>query len=157
VSPVTEGRYVPDSPTVLGRRSGSVGTFFVYLALLFMALAGPAFVVIGEGLGSTALAGGVTLFMTPLAVFFLHRLAGGRRGERRVYAVGVPATAEIVAVAGTSVGDDLGVALTLRVSGDGFTPFVGGVSCLAEDDLRVGTILQALVDPTDNAFTIVGR
>ncbi|GAA3458031.1 hypothetical protein ACFFSW_26155 [Saccharothrix longispora] len=160
--PVAEGRYVPDSSAVLGQRSGLVGSFFVYLALLFAALAGPAFAVIGfvveDGVRAMAWTGlGVTLFMTPLAVFFWRGLAAGRKAERRVRAVGLPAAAEIVAVTRASVGEDFGVELTLRVSGTGIAPFVGRVTCLAEDDLVVGTVLRALVDPADNAFTVVGR
>lgn len=162
MSTVAEGRYVPESPTVLGERSGSVGAFFVYLALLFMVLAGPAFAVLGtvleDGWHAMAWAGvGVTAFMAPLGVFFLRGVATSRKAERRVHKVGIPATAEIVAVATASVGEATGVELTLHVTGDGVRPFTGKVSCLADDDLHVGTTLNALVDPTDNTFTVVGR
>ncbi|RKT67532.1 hypothetical protein DFJ66_0707 [Saccharothrix variisporea] len=134
----------------------------MYLALLFMVLAGPGVAVFGtvvqDGWRVMAWAGlGVTLFMTPLGVFFMRSLARSRKAERRVREVGVPATAEIVAVTTASVGEDTGVELTLRVTGAGVRPFTGKVSCLPDDDLRVGTTLDALVHPTDNAFTIVGR
>lgn len=132
----------------------------MYLALLFLGLAGPvtSLVAADADLGVVELVGaGLTVLLMPLAVFFWRDLARNRRDERRVRAVGVPAAATIAAVTWASVGDETGVELTLSVDGPGLTPFAAQLTCLAEDDLREGTVLQVLVDPSDYAFTVVGR
>jgi hypothetical protein len=77
-----------------------------------------------------------------------------RRQTERLNEVGVPAKAEILASKAISLGENNGVALTLRVTGEGFDPFEAVYECEAHPSLRAGAELSALVDPTDRLYAV---
>jgi hypothetical protein len=77
-----------------------------------------------------------------------------RRRTQRLNEVGLPATAEILASTAISLGENNGVALTLRVTGAGVEPFDAVYECEAHPSLRVGAELSAVVAPADGLYAI---
>ena len=80
------------------------------------------------------------------------------RMQRRVLRLrrdGVAATAEVVASRGVSLGEESGVEVTLRISGDGFPAFQvahrGGHGAID----KLGARFPLVVDPRDRAYMIV--
>ncbi|MEU8088864.1 hypothetical protein AB0B57_35265 [Micromonospora sp. NPDC049101] len=78
-----------------------------------------------------------------------------RRDLRRLEAVGVAATAEIVASRPTSLGEESGVELDLLISGPGFESFESTSRCKEDPALAVGARLNVVVDPSDRLYAIV--
>jgi hypothetical protein len=86
----------------------------------------------------------------------LWRLASrNRAGTRRLEAIGVRATAEVLT--STLTGSDEGhtYEVVMRVSGLGFEPFEVTQRRTGSAGLSAGARLQALVDPFDRSFTIL--
>lgn len=102
------------------------------------------------------LAGAVTTAVGIPAGIALWRLAGrNRAATRRLEAVGVRATAEVLAL--TLVASDEGHAyeVVLRVSGTGVAPFEATQSRTGDTGLYVGARLRALVDPSGRSYVIL--
>jgi hypothetical protein len=97
---------------------------------------------------------GITVFtaMFDRSVARANTLA--RRRTERLNEVGVPAKAEILESKSISLGENNGVALTLRVTGEGFAPFEAIYECEAHPSLRTGAELSAVVDPTDRLYAV---
>ncbi|MEV0646016.1 hypothetical protein AB0I28_12200 [Phytomonospora sp. NPDC050363] len=149
------------STTRLRGRTGPVWAGSLYLCCLLMIAAGP--VVLGAAVVAPdservpdVVTGAVLLLLLPAGLLLWAATARGRRRERRLDRVGVPATAEILASQTVDIGEQDGVRLTLRVTGDGFGAFESVVEVSAEDDLTVGALLPALVDVERKVFAIRG-
>jgi hypothetical protein len=141
------GRLVP---RVLAAPLLLIGPFLVYAA---------AFLATGEPTGNRwimAVAGvAVTVSCVKLVLHEARLDDRARRDQRRLEAIGVPATAEITAVRPTSLGEESGIELSLLIRGFGLEPFESVSSCKDHPDLRVGARLNAVVDPTDRLYAIV--
>jgi hypothetical protein len=102
--------------------------------------------------------GGAGVGITVYTAFFDRSIARAnalaRRRTQRLNEVGVPAAAEILASKAISLGENNGVALTLRVTGEGFEPFDAVYECEAHPSLRVGAELAAVVAPADRLYAI---
>ncbi|MFG3705879.1 hypothetical protein ACGF7U_14255 [Micromonospora sp. NPDC047670] len=127
-----------------------IGPFMVYAAA-FLATSEPT-----VNRWIMAVAGvGVTGSCVMLALREARLDDRARRDQRRLEAVGVPATAEITAVRPTSLGEESGIELSLLISGPGFEPFASASRCKEHPGLEVGARLNAVVDPTDRLYAIV--
>lgn len=153
-------RYVQESSAKLGASTTSVLRFVLYGFALVIWLFGPAQVVVVFVLGENqlvfAIVGSVlTVAAIPLGLLVWRTGSRPIADTRRLDRVGVPATAEIVAVRDADLSGMPGVELRLRISGQGFQPFETTVECRDEDELRVGARLAARVDPADQLFMIL--
>jgi hypothetical protein len=113
--------------------------------------------LVDQDSGTVLVAAAVTTaFGVPLAVVLWREAAQRKLDTERLGRAGVPATAEIVSVevvAGDEHPDE--ARLRLRVSGPGVPPFEAAYRCLDRPSLLVGAQLDAVVDPSDNLFTLV--
>ncbi|CAM5246948.1 MULTISPECIES: hypothetical protein [Streptomyces] len=121
---------------------------------------GPAVLVVAALLPGrhwiVLLAGSLTTAVGVPAGVALWRLASrNRAGTRRLEAVGVRATAEVLALALTASDEGHTYEVAMRVSGLGFEPFEVTQSRTGGAGLSAGTRLQALVDPFDRSYTIL--
>ncbi len=135
------------------------------LALLLL-LPGPALLVLGllgddgplaEGPAWPALVAGLlmTVVLTPFGLVVLAAVRRSRLDHDRLRRSGVPATATVTAVRPTTIGDEPGLDLTLLIAGAGLTTFEA--TCLVDGtdaDLVEGTVLTAVVDPSDGLFDV---
>ncbi|MEU8698325.1 hypothetical protein AB0C61_11715 [Streptomyces sp. NPDC048680] len=78
-----------------------------------------------------------------------------RAGTRRLEAVGVRATAEVLTSTLTASDEGHTYVVAMRVSGLGFEAFEVTQSRTGGAGLSAGTRLQALVDPFDRSYTIL--
>ncbi|GGX94971.1 hypothetical protein [Streptomyces fructofermentans] len=86
----------------------------------------------------------------------LWRLAGrNRAGTRRLEAVGVRATAEVLTSTLTASDEGHTYEVVMRVSGFGFEPFEVTQSRTGSAGLSAGARLQALVNPHDCSYAIL--
>ncbi|KAA2255903.1 hypothetical protein F0L68_27305 [Solihabitans fulvus] len=141
---------------------GPVGRVVLYTLMALMIAIGPVLAVVDiadrDHRWVTVLIGIVlSAFLIPFGVIMSIGVARSARRMRRLREVGIAATAEIISVKDASVGEEVGVALGLRVSGSGFASFETTVKCSSNAALHVGAELPAVVDPTGTAFTINGR
>ncbi|MFD5895162.1 hypothetical protein [Streptomyces sp. NPDC060366] len=83
--------------------------------------------------------------------------AEAKADTARLRQSGRPAVAEIIAAERVDPGDgsaDISV-LTLRISGADVPAFEAAYRCDHEDRFRVGASFEAVVDPSDNLFTLI--
>lgn len=143
--------------SVTGRLGRALMHFWgVFCCLLALAVWAAAFLVDQDQ--GTVLVGAVvaTAFGVPHAAFLWREAARRKLDTERLDRAGVPATAEVVSVevvAGDESPDE--ARLDLRVSGPGVPPFDAAYRCLDRPSLRVGARLDAVVDPSDNLFTLL--
>ncbi|MEV8408950.1 hypothetical protein AB0R12_25115 [Streptomyces niveus] len=79
-----------------------------------------------------------------------------KQDTARLRKSGLPAVAKIITAERVDPGDgsaDVSV-LTLRISGTGVPPFDATYSCDHDERFRAGTSFKAVVDPSDNLFTL---
>lgn len=131
------------------------GGFCVYATVRTVAESGET----GAGWGWAGV--GVALAAAFVAWIGLGTIIGARdewRATRRLAALGVDATAVVLAVASASPTNDYRyrIRLTLRVSGQGIDPFecTGKVLKDRFGGTAQGTVLSARVDPVTLAFTL---
>jgi hypothetical protein len=81
--------------------------------------------------------------------------AGEERADfARLRRSGRPAVAEVVGMETTTDGESEWAVLTLRITGPDVPPFEGRFRCEPEPVMRVGARLKAVVDTSDNLFTL---
>ncbi len=81
--------------------------------------------------------------------------AGEQRTDfARLRQCGRPAVAEIIDMEVTTDGETEWAELTLRISGPDVPPFEGYFRCEPEPIMTVGARLKAVVDISDNLFTL---
>lgn len=138
--------------------------FAMYALGALMCLTGPIFIVSGvvgeHGVGRMiVVAVGVltSVFLIPLGVGMTSVMSEDHRGSVRLAEVGVPASAEVMAMKHTSYDGEDRVALTLRFAGPGITPFQATYHCANDRTLGVGDRLPAIVDPATNLYAIPNR
>lgn len=137
-------------------RVGPVDAFALYGSAVVMCLCGPVM------LGATVLAdAGLTVMgivftavFVPVGLGLWAHTTTEREHNRRLDAVGVPATAEITQLTDWDDGEEAGVVLGLRVSGPGFRTFEASWRRSADDALWVGLRLTAVVDPSGGRFRV---
>ncbi|GAA1288566.1 hypothetical protein GCM10009634_38690 [Saccharothrix xinjiangensis] len=96
------------------------------------------------------------LIVLPLGFVLWFDAGEHKRDTERLLRDGRPAVAEVVEVELVDPGDgDSEVAvLRLRISGDDVPPFEATHRGSAEPEFRLGALLYATVDPTDNLFAL---
>jgi len=142
--------------------TGRFGRFLLRALSVVNALIGPAawtgVVFSDEDTGVVVVVATVlTVFGVPFAVHLWRDADRHAVDTERLRVAGVPATAEIVTLAvithdGHDQADE--VKLGLRVSGAGVRPFEAVYLCPHDRSFRVGLRLDAVVDPSDNLFTV---
>lgn len=121
---------------------------------------GPAVLAVGALLHDrhwiVLLVGTLTTAVSVPAGLALWRLTSrNRAGTRRLEAVGVRATAEVLTSTLTASDEGHTYEVAMRVSGVGFEPFEVTQSRTDDAGLSAGTRLQALVDPSDRSYTML--
>ncbi|MEU1517072.1 hypothetical protein ABZ490_33825 [Streptomyces sp. NPDC005811] len=96
-----------------------------------------------------------TVVFLPVGLGLWAHTGFERESNRRLDAVGVPATAEITELTDWDDGESVGVTVGLRVVGPGFTTFETAWRRSSHDALRVGLRLTAVVDPSRGVFRVV--
>ncbi|MBB5874125.1 hypothetical protein F4553_007559 [Allocatelliglobosispora scoriae] len=163
-APIEKGRRDGSGPWQATVPFGPAGRLLASTLCVLVCLPGPVLLFFAATVGEITAgerwglaAGGV--FTTLVGVFWAVVIGrwerSARRDAERLNEVGVTAVAEIVAIAPAIVGDDNGIALSLRISGPGVEPFDAVSECMADPSLVVGARLAAVVDPADNLFAIV--
>lgn len=131
--------------------------FGQYEVAALMCLSGP--VMLGSALfaGADLVVIGIvfTVVFVPLGLGLWFQTTTEREQNRRLDAVGIPATAEITDLTDFDRnGEESGVEVELRVSGPGFRTFETTWSRSHHPALRVGVRLPAVVDPTAGLFRV---
>ncbi|NUS72629.1 MAG: hypothetical protein HOQ05_04395 [Corynebacteriales bacterium] len=100
----------------------------------------------------------VGFLVTPLLVVLAFSLWGDAKEQQTDFArlrhAGRPAVAHIVEMTVDTDGETEWAELTLEISGPDVPPFQGYFRCPPEPVMKVGARLKAVVDPTDNLFTL---
>ncbi|MGW1786224.1 hypothetical protein ACWCQQ_45230 [Streptomyces sp. NPDC002143] len=137
-------------------RVGPGGAASAYGSAAVMCLCGP--VMLGSALLGAAglMVMGIvfTVVFLPLGLAFWGNTVVEREHNRRLDAVGVPATAEITELTDWDDGEDVGVTVGLRVGGPGFRTFETTWRRSHHGALRVGLRLTAVVDPHNGSFRV---
>ena len=136
-------------------RRGEGWWWLLALVYVLAAALGPALVVAGVlGAPTAALILGIvfTVTVTPLLVGLLLTLRADRRRAALLAAVGVPASAEILAVAASSYDGETRHTLTLRITGVGFEPFTSSLTTGALRGLGLGDRFTVIADPVSRAI-----
>ncbi|MEH1163833.1 hypothetical protein V6V47_00440 [Micromonospora sp. CPCC 205539] len=144
---------------------GPIGALLCRVMFLAICLPGPVllFVAVSQRATLSAtdhwglLVGGLlaTIVGGGFGVWGLRLVARSRRDGRRLAAAGVAATAEILAVADHSNGEESGLKLRLRISGAGFTTFEADAIRADDSALVPGAFLAAVVEPEERVFSLV--
>jgi len=141
--------------------TGRFGRFLLRALSVVNALIGPAawtgLVFADEDVWDVVVVATVlTVVGVPFAVHLWRDADRHAVDTERLRVAGVPATAEIVTLAVITHDDDLAdeVKLGLRVSGAGVRSFEAIYRCPHDRSFRVGLRLDAVVDPSDNLFTV---
>ncbi|MFJ9678582.1 hypothetical protein ACIRP2_11045 [Streptomyces sp. NPDC101194] len=140
-------------------RVGPWAATFLYGSAAVLCLCGP--VVLGSAVltGADLMVMGIvfTVVLLPAGLALWGHTAAEREYNRRLDAVGSPATAEITDLTRWEDADDAGVAVGLWVSGPGFPAFETAWRRSPHDALRVGLRLTAVVDPSGGFFRVEVR
>ena len=129
----------------------------MYVFLVALGLLGPFLMVLGVFAGQGLVITGMvcTVVLVPLGFVLGLTVAAERRYNRRLDTFGVPATAEVTELTEWDTGDDAGAVVVLRVSGPGLRTFEATWKRSPHPALRVGLLLDAVVDPSANLFRVV--
>ncbi|KPI02822.1 hypothetical protein OK074_4972 [Actinobacteria bacterium OK074] len=146
-----EPRHVP--------RVGAVAAVFAYSTAAVMCLCGPVMVGFAVLTGADLTGLGIVsmVILVPLGLAIWCDVFDERRQNRRLDAVGVPATAEITGLADYHDGEETVVAVGLRISGPEVRAFEATWRYHAHHpSLRVGLHLTVVVvtDPAGNVFRV---
>lgn len=128
-----------------------------YEAAAVMCLCGPVMLGFAVFTGADLMFMGIvfTVVFLPLGLGLWGHTAAEREHNRRLDAVGVPATAEITDLTDFDwSGEESGVEVGLRVSGPGFRTFETTWKRTHHPTLRVGLRLTAVVDPSGGLFRV---
>jgi hypothetical protein len=156
-------RFIDDSKGVPATPKPWPLRVLLHLVLLMTALTGPAIIVFSFFVPRTdfwipfPIGIVISLVMVPFGLGLSRWELHEHRQTLRLRERGIPAAAEILAMRLASYGDDTGLALTLRFSGDGVTPFEAVYTCAEDRTLDVGARLEAIVDPSINLYAIPNR
>ncbi|WP_216586131.1 hypothetical protein [Streptomyces brasiliscabiei] len=135
----------------------SRGGFGQYETAAVMCLSGPVMLGFAVFTDADVLVVGIvfTVVFLPLGLAFWLQTTEERRQNRRLDAVGVPATAEITELTDFDWdGETAGVEVGLRVSGPGFRTFETTWRRTRDVSFRLGQRLPAAVDPSSGVFRV---
>lgn len=137
-------------------RVGPLEAFLLYVSGVTLGLCGPVMLACTYFAEAPLLLGGVlcTVLCAPLGLGLFFHAQVEKEKNRHLDAVGVPATAEILAMNNWEEADDSGTAADLRVGGAGFRTFEVTWRRTPHYDLRVGQRLNAVVDPVRGLFRV---
>ncbi|MFD4558495.1 hypothetical protein ACFWP5_29985 [Streptomyces sp. NPDC058469] len=130
---------------------------FLYVTAAMVALCGPVMLGFAVFTGADVMVMGVvfTVVFVPVGLGFWGNAIAEREQNRRLDAVGVPATAEITDLTCFDWdGEASGVEVGLRVSGPGLRTFEATWRRTHHPALRVGRRLAAVVDPSGGRFRV---
>ncbi|WP_416955293.1 hypothetical protein [Streptomyces sp. Agncl-13] len=130
---------------------------FLYAISAVLALCGPVMLGFALFTGADLMIVGVvfTVVFVPVGLGFWGNTVVEREQNRRLDAVGVPATAEITDLTDfESDGESSGVEVGLRVSGPGLRTFETTWRRTHHPALRVGRRLAAVVDLSGGRFRV---
>ncbi|MGY0230870.1 hypothetical protein [Longispora urticae] len=153
----------PSMPRQAAVPMGTPARLFLYAAGAVISLIGPALLVAAFAADLTTgerwpLAGGGVLAIligVPCTALMWNHMRRAHRDSLRLAAAGVDAVAEIIMFSPAAIGDEDGVELVLWISGPGFG-FEALSLCRDHPSLVAGARLNAIVDPSDHLFAIVG-
>jgi hypothetical protein len=131
--------------------------FGQYEAAALMCLCGPVMLGFALFTGAELLVIGIvfTVVFLPLGLALGSQTTHEREQNRRLDAVGVPATAEVTDLTDFDRdGESSGVEVGLQVSGPGFKAFETTWNRTHHPALRVGLRLTAVVDPASGLFRV---
>lgn len=140
--------------------ASAVGRALSYVGSVVGILAGPALMVtlwIAGAFEWPSLAGGIAILLT-VGLFSLATMVSTMRMQRRVRRLrgeGREATAEVIASRSVSLGEESGVEVRLRISGEGFPPFEAAHRGSDGAIEKLGARFPVVVDPRDRAYMIV--
>lgn len=97
----------------------------------------------------------LTVILVPVGLLIWLVVAAERKHNRRLDAVGVPATAEIITLTEWDTGDDSGAVVGMRITGPGLRTFEATWKRSSHPGLRVGLRLDAVVDPATRLYRVV--
>ncbi|MFJ8134429.1 hypothetical protein [Streptomyces sp. NPDC096013] len=147
----------PDPPLTLIDRVGRRDAASLYVTAATITLCGP--VMLGFAVLTDAelmVIGAVfTIVFVPVGLGLWGNTVVGREHNRRLDAVGIPATAEITDLTDVDwSGEESGVEVGLRVSGPGLRTFETTWRRTHHPGLRVGRRLDAVVDLSGGRFRV---
>ncbi|WP_027341384.1 hypothetical protein [Hamadaea tsunoensis] len=154
-----------NTPREAETRIGPVGALLCRVMFTAVCLPGPVLLLVavaqrqslstadfwgllGGGLLTTIAGGG-------FGVWGLRLVTRSRRDMRRLATNGVAATAEILAVADHTDGEESGRKLRLRISAAGFAAFETEAVRADDPALVPGAFLAAVVEPEERVFSFV--
>ena len=149
-----DGTYGPPLEQV--ERISRLESFLLYSSAVLLVLCGPVMLACTYFAGAPLLLGGVlcTVLCAPLGLGLFFHAKVEKEKNRHLDVVGVPATAEILAMNHWEDADDCGTAADLRVSGPGFRTFEATWRRAPHSAQRVGLRLDAVVDPVRGLFRV---
>lgn len=130
---------------------------FLYVIAAMVGLCGPVMLGFALLAGADLLVMGIvfTVLFVPVGLGFWCNTVAEREQNRRLDAVGVPATAEITDLTDFDWdGESSGVEVGLRVSGPGLRMFEATWRRTHHPGLRVGRRLAAVVDLSGGRFRV---
>jgi hypothetical protein len=130
---------------------------FLYVIAATVCLCGPVMLGLALFAGVDLMVVGIvfTVVFVPVGLGFGANTVGERKRNRRLDAVGIPATAEITDLTDFDWnGEESGVEVGLRVSGPGLRTFEATWRRGHHPGLRVGRRLAAEVDPAGGRFRV---
>ncbi|MER5360125.1 hypothetical protein [Streptomyces sp. NPDC002785] len=131
--------------------------FGQYEVAALMCLCGPVMLGFALFAGADLMVMGIlfTVVFLPLGLGFWFQTTAEREQNRRLDAVGVPATAEVTALTDFDWdGEGSGVEVELRVSGPRFRTFETTWRRSHHPALRVGLRLTSVVEPSAGLFRV---
>ncbi|MFD9602421.1 hypothetical protein OG609_02000 [Streptomyces sp. NBC_01224] len=138
-------------------RVGLGETTSLCISAAVMCLCGPVMLGFAVLTGAELMVMGIvfTVVFVPLGLGLCGNAVVEREHNRRLDAVGVPATAEITDLTDFDwSGEESGVTVGLRVSGPGLRTFETTWKRTHHPALRVGLRLPAVVDPSGGRFRV---
>ncbi|MFJ9246851.1 hypothetical protein [Streptomyces sp. NPDC101776] len=148
----------PESPQMsLTERVGAWDAAVLYFSSAVMVLSGPVMLAFAVLAGAELMLIGVvfTVVLVPVGLGLWFHTDAERGHNRRLDAVGIPATAEITDLTDFDWnGEESGVEVGLRVSGPGLRTFEATWRRGHHPGLRVGRGLAAEVDPAGGRFRV---
>ncbi|MET7486146.1 hypothetical protein [Streptomyces sp. NPDC005538] len=149
---------VPTSPEMsLVGQVGGVDAASLYLSAAVMFLCGPVMLAFAFFTGAELMVMGVvfTVVFVPVGLGLWFHTGAERELNRRLDAVGVPATAEVTDLTDFDRnGEESGVLVDLRIGGPGLRTFETTWKRTHHPALRVGLRLKAVADPNGGRFRV---
>ncbi len=136
---------------------GPWGAASLYVTAAMVGLCGPVMLGFAVFTGADVMVMGIvfTVVFVPVGLGFWGNTVAERAQNRRLDAIGVPATAEIIDLTDFDWdGESSGVEVELRVSGAGLRTFEANWRRTHHPGLRVGRRLKAAVDPSSGWFRV---